>query len=122
MPAPKQGGADIDKVRDILFGNQMREVERRFARLEERLIKETIDLKEDLEAARRAGDVTPRRKTKRWPTDQAEHDGPCRCHTTLARAEGDGEGARHADDRARRAAGRRASASSVSRCSSSTSG
>lgn len=40
--------ASLDKVRDILFGNQMRDVERRFARLEERLIKDTSDLKEDV--------------------------------------------------------------------------
>jgi hypothetical protein len=40
--------ASLDKVRDILFGNQMREVERRFARLEERLIKETTTLKDDM--------------------------------------------------------------------------
>src|SRR5262245_38466407 len=42
------GGANLDKVRDILFGSQMRDVERRFARLEERLIKETQDLKDDV--------------------------------------------------------------------------
>ena len=29
-------GASIDKVRDILFGGQLREFERRFTRLEER--------------------------------------------------------------------------------------
>jgi hypothetical protein len=47
--APEAGGAaSIDKVRDILFGNQVREFERRFARLEERIIKETIDLKEEV--------------------------------------------------------------------------
>jgi hypothetical protein len=40
--------ASLDKVRDILFGNQMRDVERRFARLEERLLKETTSLKDDL--------------------------------------------------------------------------
>src|SRR4051794_10546298 len=40
--------ASLDKVRDILFGDQMRDVERRFARLEERLIKETADLKDDV--------------------------------------------------------------------------
>ena len=40
--------ASIDKVRDILFGNQVREFERRFSRLEERIVKETIDLKEDV--------------------------------------------------------------------------
>src|SRR5690349_16058116 len=50
-PQPAADGtnpASLDKVRDILFGNQMRDVERRFARLEERLIKETADLKEDV--------------------------------------------------------------------------
>ena len=44
-PAP---GASLDKVRDILFGVQVREFERRFARLEERLVKETSELKEDV--------------------------------------------------------------------------
>ena len=29
------GTGNLEKVRDILFGNQMREVDRRFARLEE---------------------------------------------------------------------------------------
>ncbi len=38
----------LDKIRDILFGNQMRENERRFARLEERLVKEQSDLREDI--------------------------------------------------------------------------
>lgn len=39
---------NIDKVRDILFGAQMRDYEKRFARLEERLQKATSDLKDDL--------------------------------------------------------------------------
>jgi len=46
--ADAAGIGNLDKVRDILFGNQMREVERRFARLEERLLKETQDLKDDV--------------------------------------------------------------------------
>ncbi|WP_414582846.1 hypothetical protein [Scytonema sp. PCC 10023] len=37
----------LAKVRDILFGNQMREVERRFTRLEERLVKESADLRDE---------------------------------------------------------------------------
>ena len=41
-------GGNIDKVRDILFGGQMRDYERRFARLEERLVKETAELKDDV--------------------------------------------------------------------------
>jgi hypothetical protein len=46
--APDSGGGSIDKVRDILFGTQLREFERRFARLEERMLKDTNDLKEDM--------------------------------------------------------------------------
>lgn len=44
------GGASIDKVRDILFGNQVREFERRFARLEDRMVKQTNDLEQQLTA------------------------------------------------------------------------
>lgn len=42
------GTGHLEKVRDILFGSQMREVDRRFLRLEERIAKETGDLKEDI--------------------------------------------------------------------------
>jgi DNA repair exonuclease SbcCD ATPase subunit len=42
------GSANLEKVRDILFGNQMRDVERRFARLEERIAKDTRDLKDEI--------------------------------------------------------------------------
>jgi hypothetical protein len=45
---PLAGGASIDKVRDILFGVQMRDYDKRFVRLEERLLKETSDLKDDV--------------------------------------------------------------------------
>jgi hypothetical protein len=41
-------GASLEKVRDILFGVQMREYDKKFARLEERLSRETADLKDDL--------------------------------------------------------------------------
>lgn len=44
------GAASLDKVRDILFGHQMREVDRRFARLEERLAKDARDLKDELKS------------------------------------------------------------------------
>ena len=46
--ADTPGTGNLEKVRDILFGNQMREVDRRFARLEERIVKETRDLKDDI--------------------------------------------------------------------------
>ena len=39
---------NLEKIRDILVGSQMREVEKRFARLEERLIKLSSDLRDDL--------------------------------------------------------------------------
>ncbi|MGH9942250.1 MAG: hypothetical protein ACRD9R_07830 [Pyrinomonadaceae bacterium] len=40
-------GGNIDKIRDILFGVQMRDYEKRFSRLEERLLKESADLRDD---------------------------------------------------------------------------
>lgn len=46
--AKAQGGESLDKVRDILFGSQSREYEKRFARLEERLLKEAADLRDEL--------------------------------------------------------------------------
>jgi len=42
-----QGVENLDKVRDILFGTQIRDTERRFGRLEERLVKETVDLRDE---------------------------------------------------------------------------
>ncbi len=44
------GSANLDTVRDILFGAQSREYEKRFARLEERLLKEAADLRNDLKS------------------------------------------------------------------------
>jgi flagellar biosynthesis regulator FlaF len=41
------GGGNIDKIREILFGIQMRDYEKRFVRLEERLLKESNDLREE---------------------------------------------------------------------------
>jgi hypothetical protein len=50
---PQKGGGseragNVDKIRDILFGSQMRDYEKRFARFEERLMKESADLREDV--------------------------------------------------------------------------
>src|SRR5258708_30659764 len=46
-PQVMQGGAgNVDKIRDILFGSQMRDYETRFARLEETVIKETGEIRE----------------------------------------------------------------------------
>lgn len=40
-------GGNIDKIRDILFGVQMRDYDKRFSRLEERLLKESADLRDE---------------------------------------------------------------------------
>ena len=41
-------GASLEKVRDMLFGVQMRDYDKRFTRLEERMVKEVSELKDDL--------------------------------------------------------------------------
>jgi chromosome segregation ATPase len=41
-------GANVDKIRDILFGSQMRDYDKRFVRLEERLAKASDALRDDL--------------------------------------------------------------------------
>ena len=58
------GTGNLEKVRDILFGNQMREVDRRFARLEERIIKETRDLREDVKRRLDALEAHTNRETE----------------------------------------------------------
>src|ERR1700683_3209898 len=40
------GPGNIDKIRDILFGSNMRDYEQRFSRLEEALKKESSDLRD----------------------------------------------------------------------------
>ncbi len=42
------GGESLDKVRDILFGVQMRDYDNRFGQLEERLMREASGLREDV--------------------------------------------------------------------------
>lgn len=41
------GAGNVEKIRDILFGAQMRDYEKRFAHLEERMHKELNDLRDD---------------------------------------------------------------------------
>jgi hypothetical protein len=69
------GAASLDKVRDILFGGQMRDVDRRFARLEERLITETNDLKEDVKKRLDALERYARQESESLAGQiKAEHD------------------------------------------------
>lgn len=60
LPAPTPAAApreaesgNVDKIRDILFGAQMRDYDRRFSGLEERLLQEATTLRE--EVAQRLG-------------------------------------------------------------------
>jgi hypothetical protein len=46
--APDAGIASLDKVREILFGGQLKDIESRVDRLEARLIKESTELKEEV--------------------------------------------------------------------------
>lgn len=44
---PSATGASVDKIRDIIFGNQMRDYDKRFSRLEDRLMLEIGSLRDD---------------------------------------------------------------------------
>src|ERR1700740_3851373 len=44
----KEEGANVDKIRDILFGSQMRDYEKRFTRLEDTVTKAVETLREDM--------------------------------------------------------------------------
>lgn len=44
----QMAGGNLDKIRDILFGAQARDYERKFATLEDRLLKESAELRNDL--------------------------------------------------------------------------
>ena len=45
-PAHETGAGNVDKIRDILFGTQMRDYEQRFSRMEEALRKESQEIRE----------------------------------------------------------------------------
>ena len=80
------GGASIDKVRDILFGSHLREFERRFARLEERLVKETSDLKEDVKTRLEALETYAKKEVESLGDQiKAEHDDRIDSHGNVSR-------------------------------------
>jgi hypothetical protein len=80
------GGANLDKVRDILFGNHIRDIERRFARLEERLVKETNDLKADAKSRLDALERYVRDETESLVGQiKAEHEDRVDANASLSR-------------------------------------
>jgi len=74
--AEMAGAGSLDKVRDILFGAQSREYERRIMRLEERIIRESSDLRGEIKMrfdsleAYIKGEIES--LTDRWKTEQGE--------------------------------------------------
>ena len=70
------GAGSLDKVRDILFGAQSREYEKRIMRLEERIIRESSDLRGEIKMrfdsleAYIKGEIES--LTDRWKTEQGE--------------------------------------------------
>lgn len=68
-------GADnnVDKIRDILFGGQMKDYERRFVKLEEKLTQEANRLAQDMEARIDSLDKFMRRELERR-TEQLQQE------------------------------------------------
>ena len=74
--AETAGAGSLDKVRDILFGAQSREYEKRIMRLEERIARESSDLRGEIKMrfdsleAYIKGEIQS--LTDRWKTEQGE--------------------------------------------------
>ncbi|MGH9381595.1 MAG: hypothetical protein ACRD2Z_13410 [Thermoanaerobaculia bacterium] len=49
MPIPQESPESLDKVRDILFGSQMRAVDQRLEQLEKRMQRELTDLRGEID-------------------------------------------------------------------------
>ncbi len=80
------GSASIDKVRDILFGNQAREFERRFVRLEERVVKEMAVLKEQLTSRVEALEGFTKHETESLADQiRTEHEDRVQAHGSISR-------------------------------------
>jgi len=89
-PNEPSAAASIDKVRDILFGNQVREFERRFARLEERILKETSALKEQLTARVEALEAFTKNETQLLSEQiTGEHEDRVESHASASREQKD---------------------------------
>lgn len=68
----------LDKVRQILFGSQVREVEKRFTRLEDRLVKELTDVRDETRKRLDALEIYIKKEveslTERVKNEQAERE------------------------------------------------
>ena len=114
------GAGNIDKVRDILFGGQMRDYERRFARLEERLLQETTELKDDVRKRLAALEQFLRQEAESLADRiKAEHEERTDADKDLAREARDArQGVREEGRRSSTIRSARRSANRASSCSS----
>jgi hypothetical protein len=85
VPAEDSGAGNVDKIRDILFGSQMRDYEQRFLRLEEALKKESLDLRETTRRHLEALEGFVQRELSALETRlNAERDARSESHSRLA--------------------------------------
>ncbi|HTQ58473.1 MAG TPA: hypothetical protein VMI94_28620 [Bryobacteraceae bacterium] len=85
-----QSAGNVEKIRDILFGPQMRDYERRFARLEETLLKEAADLRDSTRKRFEALEVYIHREFEALEGRlRAERDERGASHDNLARRIGE---------------------------------
>lgn len=79
--AEPEGGASLEKVRDLLFGVQIRDYDRKFARLEERIVKETSDLRDEVKKRLAAIEAAIQREVEsfsdRLKTEQENRAAAC---------------------------------------------
>jgi hypothetical protein len=66
--APPAADTSLDQIRDILIGAVVRDTDKKLARLEERLLKEQEDLKEDAHRRIESLEVFARKKWNHWPS------------------------------------------------------
>jgi len=81
----------VDKIRDILFGNQMRDFDRRFSQMEDRLVKATLDLRDETQKRMEALEIFFKKeleslKQRMKAESQARTDGDGRLNDELKTA------------------------------------
>lgn len=88
--AEPDSGASLEKVRDLLFGVQMRDYDRKFARLEERIVKETSDLREEVKRRLSAIEAVIQREVESFSDRlKTEQENRAAASTDLSRELGD---------------------------------
>ena len=85
-PIDETNAANLDKVRELLFGSHMRDYDQRFARLEERLIRETSELRTEVrERLSVLEDFVKREMESLFERITGEHDARVRADETTSR-------------------------------------